>query len=214
MPQMRATSLLLALMAAGPASAGAPGPASGEAFFRCTDASGQTHFADHVPPACQGLDTQVLNERGTVVRVIEGEQSRAARLEREAAEATVRKAREEQALRDRMLVDTYLTVEDIERLRDQRLEMLAAQLNVTQQNIGALQERQSRLQQQVARFRPYSDQANAPPLPEHLAEEMVNTVNSLETYRQAIAARQAEQEALRQSFERDIARFKELKGIR
>lgn len=212
----RSTSLLVALLACSAALAAQPRPGSSgrEAFFRCTDANGQTHYGDRQPAACFGHDTQVLNERGTVLRVIEGDQSRAARIQREARESVQQRQREEQAQHDRMLIDTYLTVEDIERLRNQRLELLEAQLNVTKQNIVTLRDRESRLQQQVARFRPYSDLPNAPPLPDHLAEDMVNTVNSLQTYEEAVVRRQAEQEALRASFARDIARFKQLKGIR
>ena len=56
-----------------------------------------------------------------------------------------------------MLIETYLTVEDIERLRDQRLEQLNAQYRVTEQNIANLRERQTRLEGQIARFKPYSD---------------------------------------------------------
>lgn len=215
MPLKRSTSLLLALIACNPALPQTrPGAAVREAFFRCTDAGGQTHYGDRQPPACFGLDTQVLNERGTVLRIIEGEQSRATRLQRESQEQNQRKLREEQAQHDRMLIDTYLTVEDIERLRNQRLELLEAQLNVTKQNIVTLRDRQSRLEQQVARFRPYNTDPNAPPLPDHLAEDMVNTVNSLQTYLETVAARQKEQEELRAAFARDIARFKQLKGIR
>lgn len=215
----RSTSLLLALtvhmtVCSPVLPQSRPGSGAREAFFRCTDGSGQTHYGDRQPPACVGFDTQVLNERGTVLRIIEGDQSRAARLQRETQEQTQRKLREEQAQHDRMLIDTYLTVEDIERLRNQRLELLEAQLNVTKQNIVTLQDRASRLEQQVARFRPYSTNANAPPLPDHLAEDMVNTVNSLQTYQEAVAARQREQEELRASFARDINRFKQLKGIR
>lgn len=210
----RSIPLLLALLTSSAALSQSAGSGGREAFFRCTDERGQTHYADRQPAACIGLDTQVLNERGTVLRVIEGERSRAARLQRESVENTERRRREEQALHDRMLLDTYLTVEDIERLRNQRLELLEAQLNVTQQNIATLRDRQLRLQQQIARFRPYSDRPDAPPLPEHLAEDMVNTVNSLQTYQETIITRQAEQEELKAAFARDIARFKQLKGIR
>ncbi len=212
----RSTPLLLALLVS---SAALPQsrPAGGgtrEAFFRCTDANGQTQVGDRQPAVCVGRDTQVLNDRGTVLRMIEGDQSRAARQQREVQEGGARRLREEQAQRDRMLIDTYLSVEDIERLRNQRLELLEAQLNVTQQNISTMKERQSRLQQQVARFRPYSDSPSAPPLPDHMAEDMVNTVNSLQTYQATIVSKQAEQEQLKAAFARDIARFKQLKGIR
>lgn len=185
-----------------------------EAFFRCQDSRGQTHYGDSAPPACAGLDTEVLNERGMVLRVIEGSQTKAARVQREVGEAKAQKERDQRALRDRTLIETYLTVEDIERLRDQRLELLEAQYRVTEQNISNLRERQTRLETQTARFKPYSDKENAPPLPDHLAEEIVNTVNSLRVYQQSLAKNREEQAQLKRSFESDIRRFKELKGIK
>lgn len=187
---------------------------SREAFFRCKDRSGQTHYGDSMPPECAGLDTEVLNDRGMVLRIIEGEKTRAARLEREAVEAKARKEREQRELRDHTLIETYLTVEDIERLRDQRLEMLTAQYRVTEQNIANLRERQTRLEAQISRFKPYSDKPNAPPLPENLAAEIVNTVNGLRVYQESLDANEKEQAQLRESFAADIKRFKELKGIK
>lgn len=216
---LRSTTLLIAAVlvstAALPQSRQSSGArkSGGESVFRCVDANGQAHFGDSQPAECAGRDTQVLNDRGTVLRVIEGEQSRSARLKAEAQEAIVRKQREERALRDRMLIDTYLSVEDIERLRNQRLELLEAQVNVTKQNIVAMRDRQAKLQDQVARFRPYSDDPEALPLPDHLAEDMVNTVRSLQTYQKSIASKMAEQEQLKAEFARDIARFKQLKGL-
>jgi hypothetical protein len=185
-----------------------------EAFYRCKDQKGQTHYADSMPVACQGVDTEVLNDNGTVLRIIEGESTRAARLQREAAEAKVAKEQESRRVRDRTLIETYLTVEDIERLRDQRLEMLTAQYRVTEQNMANLRDRQARLEGQVARFKPYSDNASAPPLPDHLAEEMVNTVNSMRVYEQSLARNREEQAQVKATFDVDIKRFKELKGIR
>ncbi|NLG76844.1 MAG: DUF4124 domain-containing protein [Xanthomonadaceae bacterium] len=187
---------------------------SREAFYRCKDKSGQTHYGDSVPPACTGLDTEVLDERGMVLRVIEGDATRAERLKREAAEAEARKERERREQHDRMLIDTYLSVADIERLRDQRIELLKAQYRVTEQNIAHMRERQSRIENQIARFKPYNDDPNAPPLPDHLAEEMVNTVNSLRTYHEMLANNRREQEEINASFDADIKRFKELKGLK
>jgi len=187
---------------------------SREAFFRCKDRNGQTHYGDSMPPQCAGLDTEVLNDNGIQVRLIEGEATRLKRLEREAGEAKIRKEKEQRALRDRTLTETYLTVEDIERLRGQRLDMLNAQYRVTEQNISNLRERQTRLQGQIARFKPYSDSPNAPPLPEHLAAEMVNTVNGLRVYEQSLVANRKEQAELNAQFDSDVKRFKELKGIR
>jgi hypothetical protein len=185
-----------------------------EAFYRCKDKRGQTQYGDSMPIACEGQDTEVLNRNGMLVRTIEGEQTKAARIQREASEAKARSEREQRAQHDRMLIDTYLTVEDIERLRDQRLELLVSQYRVTEQNIANLRERQGRLQGQIARFKPYSDKADAPPLPDHLAEEMVNTVKGLRVYQESLVKNRKEQQDLRASFDADIKRFKELKGIR
>jgi hypothetical protein len=189
-------------------------PNQREAFYRCKDGSGQTHYGDSLPPACAGFDTEVLNENGMLLRLIEGEKTRAARLEREAVETKVRKEREAREQRDRMLIETYLTVADIERLRDQRIDLLVSQYRVTEQNIKNLRERQTRLEQQIARFKPYNEQSGAPPLPDHLAEEMVNTVNSSRVYAEMLTKNKQEQAEVKAAFEADIRRFKELKGIR
>jgi hypothetical protein len=208
------TIIVTAVLACAAAEAAQNTPASREAFYRCKDGRGQTHYGDSLPPACAGFDTEVLNDKGMTLRVIEGDQTRAARLEREAAEAKVRKDREQKLQRDRNLIETYLTVEDIVRLRDQRLDLLVAQYRVTEQNIANLRERQGRLEGQIARFKPYSDKPNAPPLPDHLAEEMVNTVRSMHVYKESLASNRKEQADIKTSFDADIKRFKELKGIR
>jgi hypothetical protein len=187
---------------------------SGEAYYRCKDANGQTLYGDRMPLGCQGRDTEVLNAHGTVLREIEGDQARDTRLTREATETKERQAKEQRLQRDRMLLETYLSVDDIERLRDQRLELLAAQHRATEQTIVNLRERQTRLESQVARFKPYSNNPKAPPLPDHLAEEMVNMVNSMRIYHASLQKNMDEQADVKATFTADIKRFKELKGLR
>jgi hypothetical protein len=208
------TLALLALLASAQLAVAAQSPAGRDAFYRCRDASGQVHYGDSKPPACEGLDTEVLSEHGMVLRVIEGVASRKAREQRETSEMSARKEREARQQRDRMLIETYLTVEDIERLRDQRLDLLDSQYRVTEQNISNLRERQERLAQQIARFKPYNDKPNAPALPDHLAEEMVNTVNSMRVYQETLEKTRSEQADIKAAFSADITRFKELKGIK
>jgi hypothetical protein len=209
---IRTITIFAAALASAPSFAAQK--SSGEAYYRCKDANGQPLYGDRMPFGCQGMDTEVLNAQGMVLRVIEGEQTRQARLSREAVEAKDRQAREQRQQRDRMLLETYLSVEDIERLRDQRLDMLAAQYRATEQTVVNMRERQSRLESQVARFKPYSDNPKAPPLPDHLAEEMVNTVNSLRVYEESLQKNRDEQAEVTSAFTADIKRFKELKGIR
>jgi hypothetical protein len=202
---------LLALFA-GAAGAAPNSPSS--TFYRCKDAHGQTHYGDSVPPECMGQDTEVVNARGMVVNTIEGTATRAAHASQKEQEQTRQREKEASEQRDKMLIETYLSVQDIERLRDQRLDLLEAQIKVSEQHLAGLKDRESRLSQQVARFKPYSDKPNAPPLPDHLAEELVNTVNGMSVDRASIEEKKVEQAQVNKRFESDIKRFKELKGLR
>lgn len=202
-----------AAAAAGSARSKSRGPAA-EAFYRCRDAQGQTHFGQSIPPECMNLDVEVLDASGRVVRRIDGAVAMQRRVQ-EQAEAQAEAARRESAAqRDRTLLSTYLSVADIERLRDQRLDLLLQQSLVTRQYIQNLRERQQRLMSDVTRFRPYSDDPDAPALPAHVGEDIVNTVNGLQVYEQQLAGNTSEQQRLRAEFDGDIARFKELKGLR
>jgi len=185
-------------------------PANTEEVFRCRDARGQSHFGQAIPEQCLDRDVEVLDETGRVVRVIPGRRS----LEQAAAEKQQEEATKAAAQRDRTLLATYLSVADIERLRDQRLELLQQQSHVTEQYIANLRERETRLLGDVRRFRPYSDSPKAQPLPDHVAEEIVNTVNGLQVYEEELAKNTAERAELTAAFEADITRFKELKGIK
>ncbi len=211
----RATSLAAAaLLLAVPCladAAGNRGPApKGEEVYRCRDANGRFVYGQAIPAPCMEQDVEVLDGSGRVVRVIPGRRS----LEEAAAQKAQEDAIKAAAQRDRTLLATYLSVADIERLRDQRLELVEQQSRVTEQYIANLRERESRLMTDVQRFRPYNDSPKAPPVPDHLAEEMVSTVNGLQVYEEELTKNTAERNKLRAEFDADITRFKELKGVR
>ena len=185
-------------------------PPSGEEVYRCRDANGRFVYGQAIPAPCLEQDVEVLDGSGRVVRVIPGRRT----LEEAAAQKAQEDAVKAAAQRDRTLLATYLSVADIERLRDQRLELLEQQSRVTEQYIANLRERESRLVSDAQRFRPYSDRDGAAPLPDQLAEEMVNTVNGRQVYEQELAKNTDERNRLRAEFDADIARFKELKGVK
>ncbi len=184
-----------------------------EAFYRCRDAHGQSHIGQNIPEPCMGLDVEVLDNNGRVIRTMPGQASLKEEAQRKAAAEAEVLAKKAAAQRDQTLLATYLSVEDIERLRDQRLELLEQQAQVTHQYIKNLRERESRLMKDVQRFRPYSTKPNAPVLPAQLSEEIVSTVNGLQVYEQELTKNTAEQARLKEEFGSDIERFKELKGL-
>jgi glycerol-3-phosphate cytidylyltransferase-like family protein len=181
-----------------------------EEMYRCKAVDGRTYVSQAIPPECMDLDVEVLDETGRVVRLIPGRQS----LEEIAQQKAAEEARAAAAQRDKTLLATYLTVADIERLRDQRIDLLEQQNVVTRQYIANLRAREARLMQSVQRFRPYSPKPNAPVLPEQIASEIVNTVKGLQVYEQELTKNTTERERLTREFGADIQRFKELKGIR
>ena len=181
-----------------------------EEVYRCRDGKGQYQYGQSIPAVCMDQDIEVLDETGRVVRIIPGRRS----LEQVAAQKAAEDEAKAAAQRDRTLLATYLTVADIERLRDQRLELLEQQSRVTEQYIANLREREARLMADAQRYYPYSTKPKAQPVPEHLAQEMVNTVNGLQVYEEELAKNTAERNQLRTEFDADIARFKELKGVK
>jgi hypothetical protein len=191
-------------------AAGKNAQITGDEVYRCRDARGRYVYGQAIPEPCMEQDIEVLDGSGRVVRTIPGRRS----LEEVAAQQQAEDALKAAAQRDRTLLATYLSVADIERLRDQRLELLEQQSRVTEQYIANLRERESRLAADVQRFRPYNDSPKAPPVPDHLAEEMVNTVNGLQVYEEELAKNTTERDKLRAEFDADITRFRELKGVR
>ncbi len=192
----------------------AAGAGGKEAFFRCRDAKGQTYFGDSMPMQCQDLDTEVLSANGNVLRVIDGAASRAEKARSRSAEEAATKAKQDAAMRDRMLVEAYLSVQEIENLRDQRVALVESQIRLDEQNLSSLKDREQRLLRQIQRFRPYSDKPNAAPIPDHIAEEMVSVVKSGTVIEQRISDKRAEKQEVIAKFSSDISRFKELKGIK
>jgi len=204
-----ATATLLAWLADAAVAAPAK-PASGEVVYRCRSASGQMYVGQVIPPECMDQDIQVLDIHGRLVRTIPGRHA----LEQQLQEKAAKDAKVAQAQRDKTLLATYLTVADIERLRDQRVELLSQQDVVTRQYIANLRAREERLMASAQQFRPYNDKPNAPPLPEQMGSEIVNTVKGLQVYREELAKNTEERERVTREFESDIARFKVLKGIK
>jgi len=183
---------------------------STEEMYRCKAVNGRTYVSQAIPAECMDIDVEVLDATGRVVRVIPGRQS----LEQIAQQKAAADALAAAAQRDKTLLATYLTVADIERLRDQRIELLEQQNVVTGQYIQNLRAREARLMESVQRYRPYSTKPNAPALPEQIASEVVNTVKGLQVYEQELTKNTAERERLAREFGADIQRFRELKGTK
>lgn len=212
MPKARNSLLFAGLLSAAAFSVHAQ--QSGQ-LYRWVDDEGVVHYGDRIPPEYANRDRDVLNEQGVAVGFEEGEitEEERAEMEREARrEAEEAERHAERVRRDRMLLETYLSVEDIENLRDRRLELLESQVKVTQLYLTNLRKRLAELEKLAGRYSPHSEDENAPPMPEGLAGDIARTTETISLYETRLEETREEQESVRESFASDIERFRELKG--
>jgi hypothetical protein len=184
-------------------------------LFKWTDENGVVQYGDKIPPEYANRDRDVLNQQGVIVGFEEGEitEAEAALAQARAAEAERdRQAKAEIARHDRMLLETYLSVTDIEELRNRRLELIESQIKVTDLYLANLRKRLVSLQEEASNYKPYTTRENAPQIPENLQLDISRTTSMIGLYEQTLARARTDQAKLRESFDEDIARFRELKG--
>ena len=190
--------------------------AQAEKVYKWVDEEGVTHYGDYIPPEYSERQHSILNDQGVQLKVVEGaltyEQRKQRRLEAE-AEAVAERAREASQLRDRVLLSTYLSVEEIEDLRDRRIELVQAQIHVTEIYLDNLRSKLEKLELDAQRYSPYNTDPKAKPIDEKLARELADTIDSIMLYEQTLKSSQAEQRRLQSKFASDITRFTELKQM-
>ncbi len=198
--------LLAVLTAAAPVKTGK--------VYKWTDDKGEIHYGDAVPAQYAEQEQTILNQHGLAVGAIPGRHSAEQIAAEDAAHATEESARDAQKKRqqrDQNLLATYLSVEEIETLRDRRSEIIDGQARVISQYLEQLTTRTTQLTEQMRHFRPYATKATAPVLPEHLAEDVVRTLEDTQSQQRALRAKREELQHTRDQFAEDIARFRELK---
>jgi hypothetical protein len=211
--RLKNVALLLcavSLLATPGIAAAASTPAgNGRTVYKWVDEQGVTHYGDHIPPEYAAQEREVVNSQGVEIRRIEAQKTP----EQLAADDQKKLDAQQSLNRDKNLLSTYASVQEIERLRDQRVTLLADQSKVTSQFLEVLNGRLKKLKASSMRFKPYSDDPNAPPMPDQTAEDLVRLGNDIHTQEENLREKRNEEMTMRKQFESDISRFKELKGI-
>jgi hypothetical protein len=180
--------------------------------YRWMDVEGQVHYGDSIPAEYAELPKDILNDHGIAVDLLEGkktpEELEAARL---LAERMV--AREKQLRADQALLATYLTVEEILMHRDRRVELFQAQSRVTELYLNNLARRLETLRSDSANYSPYSENPDAPMIPEDLATHLQRTKETIGRHERNLKKYQSDEQQIISRFAGDISRFKALKGI-
>ena len=181
-------------------------------LYRWVDKNGQVHYGDSVPPEYAEQDRDILNRQGVPV----GREEGLITPEEAAAKAAADKAERDEKkrkLRDRVLLQTYQSVKELEALRDTRLELVDAQLTIQEQSLANLRAQRAQIERMAARYSPINGSADALPLPEELALDLERSASDIDTQQANLVKRREDRESIRLNFEADIARYKELRTI-
>ena len=191
------------------------GPAAGTTSstattYKWVDEQGVVHYGDSIPPQYAEKEHKVLNKQGVEVGHTEAQKTP----EELAVEARDHEALVKQQQHDSFLLTTYTSVKDIEALRDVRLDQLQGQRTAAEQYVENLHSRLIALQGRLKHFRPYNAGPSARRMPDDLAEDLVHTLNEMRTQSNALSAKNQEVVAMREQFDLDITRYRELHEAR
>jgi hypothetical protein len=184
-------------------------PAAGA--IKCwTNSEGVRECGEHVPPeyAQQGLE--IIKESGVVEETQRAKTPQElAEEERKAAElARVEAEKKEKERQDSILLATFSTVEDIERVRDEQIQALEATISVTRtRNAKIQQDLDKRIEAAAA-----EERAGKTPN-EALLKDIDSLRRQVANNEEFIVAKHAEQESIRAQYAQKIERFRELKGL-
>jgi hypothetical protein len=210
---MKATrlALLAAVLVAMSATAVAAPSKSKAKLYKWVDKNGVTQYGSSIPPEYASQSSEQLNAQGTVVKTTEAEKTP----EQLAAEAQAKQQADQQAqdlakakAHDRVLLDTYTSVADMERTRDSRISGIDAQITVLNGSINGVENTLAEYQGRSAELA-----KNNKPVPADLQKHIDSSRQQLILNQQQLLQQQQTRQQVAEQFKTDIDRFKELKGL-
>jgi hypothetical protein len=176
-----------------------------------TNNEGVKECGDRLPPEYAQQEHKELNERGMVVEEVKRAKTEE-ELEEEKklakAQAEQERITKEQSNKDKILLDTFATVEDIELARDSKINTLESLITHTRKRGEQLQ---ADLDKLIAKAAADERAGKAPS--EKLQSEIESLKRQINTNNEQMANKQKEAETVKADYAHDIERFKELKSI-
>lgn len=177
-----------------------------------TNSDGVRECGDSVPPEYSQQGHKEFSEQGIIVDETEAAMTdtELEELKRITAEKAEQKRREEvQKRRDRMLLDTFASVEDIELARDRKISAIDSSISLAERRINKLREEKDRLITKAAGF-----ERQGKEIPEYIAEDINRVDRQITANNEFIADKREEQEVVRARHDRDIKRYNEIRLLR
>lgn len=191
------TALLLGIVFSFPAAA----------RITCCDVNGKRTCGDPAPPQC--LDkAKTVFDKGGVAREVERpltQEEIAAREAEKVRLAEEKKKAEELARRDRALRDSYTTENDIDKARDRAIAEIEKNAEQAKNRLEAAEKKKLKLDQEKEFY-------TKKPMPANLQSQIKDNEAEIAAQQKALQQKDADIEAVKQRFEADKKRYRELTG--
>ena len=188
--------LLAVLLGAGAAQAG---------MYRWVDGNGRVHYSDTLPPTYQKSGAAEMSRQGLVIKRTQSEAERRAEAERLEEDKRVYQEQQKQAQLDRALTQTYTSEAEIDLARDRALEHHNLAIRGTQIRAKTVADNLAELKARAAE----AVKAGRPVSP-NLKEQMDQTSKENQELRRSILSHEEAMLKVREKYEADKLRFREL----
>lgn len=172
--------------------------------YCCTDAAGHRACGDTLPQVCYERAYREVSPGGRVVREIEAPLTSEQRSKRDAELKTQRDKAIKEAeakRRDRVLIDSYAKVEEIDARRDREIAQIMVDLKRAKAQEADLLAARAKLE----KLKPATGA-----IPRDIVEDLVTNTSELAATRSVIDSKQHDIDATRARFDADRNRFLEL----
>ena len=180
----------------------------GKKLLCWTNSEGIKECGDKLPPEYAQEGHEELNKSGRVVKETERvktEEELAEAKKQAAIKAEAAKAAKEQAAKDKILLDTFSSVKDIELARDSKIATLESSTSIAEKRGIKLHESlDSRVNQAAA------DEREGKTPSDKLLKDIESLKRQIKNNDDFIANSRKEKEAVKTAYDNDIVRYKEL----
>lgn len=164
--------------------------------YRCVTKAGRKYYGSTVPTQCTGEPVEALSAQGTVLFRMEPPPTAAERAakqaeekrtaEAELAKREVERQAEVQARRDRALLDTYSSEDDIERVRQRALASNHEAAAQVETRIAQIKQKQEQYAKEATKYKDVNE------VPEKFQQDVKATAYDLSLQEQLLASRRRE----------------------
>lgn len=179
-------------------------------LYKWVDETGQIRYGDRIPPQYARKSNETLNTQGIVVEHQDAaktpEQIAAAKRQEQARKAAER-VQQEQDRKDRILLDTFTNEDEMILTRDGKIEAIEAVIRVTNGRTAKLKLRLRELKTRAANI-----ERGGKPVSDKLNTEINETRQQIAQNFIYVKHRVSDQQLIREQYEVDIARFRELQA--